>query len=269
MPPVTPTSTRRIDVGAAQLHVEEFGRDAPPLLLLHGIGSSGNSWLPVIPQLAARFRLIVPDWRGHGKSDKPPGGYLVGDYADDLEGLLGAYSLDRPRILGHSLGGLVATEWASRHPAAAARIALEDIPFRGGDARLFDDWIALASMTPEAAADHYRIDHPDWTDEERHRRAESITSTRLSVFTELRDHHGSDVGADLRIVDSLSASKAPILLVHGDVESVGMVAQPDADRFASDVPLADVVRIPGGSHSLHRDASAAFIAAVLPFLLSD
>ena len=63
-------------------------------------------WMPVIGPLVDHFRLIIPDLRGHGDSDKPANGYLFTDYADDLAGLFEAYEIKRPFILGHSLGAL-------------------------------------------------------------------------------------------------------------------------------------------------------------------
>ncbi|MCC6792753.1 MAG: alpha/beta fold hydrolase, partial [Thermomicrobiales bacterium] len=73
--PQTIPIAHRIRVGQIALAVAEYPGDGPPLLLLHGIGSSGASWWPVIDSLAERFRLFVPDWRGHGASDRPDAGY--------------------------------------------------------------------------------------------------------------------------------------------------------------------------------------------------
>ena len=95
---------RRIPTNGIELSVAEFGASGPPLVLLHGIGSRYVSWMPVIGPLVDHFRLIIPDLRGHGDSDKPANGYLFTDYADDLAGLFEAYEIKRPFILGHSLG---------------------------------------------------------------------------------------------------------------------------------------------------------------------
>ena len=146
--PISPAVQRRVSVDGIELSLAEYVASGPPLVLLHGIGSRGVSWWPVVDALAAHFRLFVPDLRGHGDSDKPAAGYQIADYAADLAALIDALEISRPLILGHSLGGIITLAWAVCHPDCAERIALEDVPLRGGsrDAPLYDDWLALASM---------------------------------------------------------------------------------------------------------------------------
>src|SRR5688500_14402682 len=102
--PRTPGHERRLRAGEIELAITEYQADGPPLLLLHGIGSRGVSWWPVLDRLARQARPIALDLRGHGASDKPETGYLLPDYAADLAALVHALGLDRPAILGHSLG---------------------------------------------------------------------------------------------------------------------------------------------------------------------
>jgi pimeloyl-ACP methyl ester carboxylesterase len=266
-PPIAAVAQRRVAVGEIALAVAEYGAAGPPLVLVHGIGSRGVSWWPVIDALATEFRLVVPDLRGHGYSDKPSTGYLPTDYAADLAALVDALGLKHPSIIGHSLGGIVTLTWALFHPDSAKRIVLEDVPLRGGSraAPQFDEWIALAGMTVEGAAAHFRREYPDWTDEDCRRRAESITATSPAVFTELRDMSIEEGGADR--IAMLAAIRSPVLFVRGDPETGSRVVPADAERLVATVPDARLVRIPGGSHSLHRDQTEAFLAAVVPFLL--
>jgi pimeloyl-ACP methyl ester carboxylesterase len=259
---------RRVSVGGIELAVAEYG-DGPPLILLHGIGSRGASWWPVIDPLAAHFRLIVPDLRGHGASDKPRSGYLPVDYATDLAGLIAALSIERPAIVGHSLGGGVTLAWAVAHPEQVERIVLEDVPLRTmpNATAAFDGWLGLSSMTVDQAAAYYRREYPTWTDEDCRRRAESITSTMPAVFTELRDPGATS--DDVDGIAPLAGIRSPVLLVYGDLAAGGMVVPADAERFSATLPDARVAHIPGGSHSLHRDSTAAFLGAVVPFLTGE
>src|SRR5438093_4008416 len=119
--PVTEVTLRRVSVGEIALSVAEYGGAGPSLVLLHGIGSRGVSWWPVIDALSAHFRSIVPDLRGHGDSDKPSSGYLPTDYAADLAALIDVLGLAHPLIIGHSLGGVVTLTWAVFHPERAGR----------------------------------------------------------------------------------------------------------------------------------------------------
>lgn len=264
--PVTAPRTSSIDVGGATLSVTEYEGGGAPLLLLHGIGSDHSSWWPIVDPLASRFRVIAPDWRGHGASEKPEHGYLIEHYANDLAGLVCALELDRPHVMGHSLGGMVALRWASMHRRSARRLVIEDSPLRRHHdvAGLFDGWISLASQPIEMIADHYAREYPHWTADECSRRARTIASTHRNVFIELRDRNLQDDDSDR--IAPLASIDVPTLLVHGDVESGGMVEPADADRFGRTVAGSTVVRIPGGSHSLHRDRADEFLAVVTPFL---
>ncbi|HEY7032815.1 MAG TPA: alpha/beta hydrolase [Thermomicrobiales bacterium] len=267
--PTTAARLHRVSVGVVALSVAEYEGAGPALVLIHGIGSRGVSWWPVVDELAQHFRLIVPDLRGHGDSDKPASGYLPTDYAADLAALVDSLGLAEFSIVGHSLGGIVALTWALSHPGRARRIVLEDVPLRGGsraDPR-FDEWIALAGLTVVGATDYYRREYPGWTGEDCRRRAESITATSPAVFAELRDL--SVGGDDADRIALLAAIRSPVLLVRGDPETGSMIAPVDAQRLVAIVPGARVAHIPGGTHFLHRDQSEAFLAAVVPFLLGE
>lgn len=265
-PPIAAARISRMQAGATKLQVAEYGDAGPPLVLIHGIGSRGVSWWPVIDQLAHEFRLIVPDLRGHGGSDKPGSGYLIPDYANDLGALIDVFGIRRPLIVGHSLGGIIAWQWASANPRRAAGIVIEDSPLHGGDdvLPLFESWIELASLTPDEAAARYHLEHPDWTREECERRAESITSTHLGVFKELR---AEQVGGEDRF-GRIAAIDTPMLLIRGDESAGGMVTAGDAARFLDIAQHGSVAQIPTGSHSLHRDFTDQFLALALPFLRS-
>jgi pimeloyl-ACP methyl ester carboxylesterase len=264
--PRTPVQHRRVAVGDLVLSVAEYAGEGPPLFLLHGIGSSAASWWPVIDALAERFRVYAPDWRGHGASDKPECGYAIADYARDLDALLDAYGYELPLVMGHSLGGMISLSWAKRHPAKARRLVIEDSPLRRHEdpQTLFDGWIALATQPVEVTAAHYKTQNPNWTKTESLRRAQNLASTNLAVFTELRDASLTDHSDR---ISPLSAIESPTLLVYGDVDTRGMVPAEDAVRFAATLPNASIVRIPGGTHSLHRDHRDEFLEIVLPFLL--
>lgn len=269
--PNTPGRSRQVPAAAGTaLAVTEYGDDmAPPLMLLHGIGSSGDSWWPVVDPLATRFRLLALDLRGHGAAAKPATGYLLPDYAADLEAVLTNLEIARPRLLGHSLGGLVALQWALRHGPRAPAIVVEDSPLRTepGVLELFDGWQRLAALSPAAAADYYREEHPEWSAAECRRRAESITATAPGVFAELRADSAARLatGNVERFAD-LAGIRAPVLLVHGDPETGGMVPRADATRFVETVPGSVAVRLPGASHSIHRERPTDFLEVVVPFL---
>ncbi len=94
------------------------------LLLVHGMGGSSNTWSGVIPLLAKKYRVIAPDLLGHGESDKPRGDYSVGAFAVLLRDLLDALDVPRVTVIGHSLGGGIAMQFAHQHRQYCERIVL-------------------------------------------------------------------------------------------------------------------------------------------------
>lgn len=97
------------------LSFEESG-EGTPVLLLHGLGSSGRDWELVAPRLAARHRVIIPDARGHGRSEKPAGPYGVPLFARDIASLCERLGLTRVHVVGLSMGGMMGFQFAVDRP---------------------------------------------------------------------------------------------------------------------------------------------------------
>jgi pimeloyl-ACP methyl ester carboxylesterase len=96
----------------------------PALLLLHGMGCDHTTWSPVIRRLARRYTVIAPDLLGHGLSDKPRADYSVGGYANGMRDLLTVLGIDKVTVVGHSLGGGVAMQFAYQFPERTERMVL-------------------------------------------------------------------------------------------------------------------------------------------------
>lgn len=96
----------------------------PALLLIHGIGDNSTTWEPVHRELARRFTVIAPDLLGHGKSDKPRADYSVAAYANGMRDLLSVLDIERVTVVGHSLGGGVAMQFAYQFPHMVERMIL-------------------------------------------------------------------------------------------------------------------------------------------------
>ena len=135
---------RTIASGDVEIAVTEFPNPGrPPVVLLHGIGSRGQSWWPVIDPLAARFHLYQLDLRGHGASGKPSAGYLMEHYAADLDAALDALDLQAGAphhgplagSAGHALLGERAPG-AGRRAGGRGSVAARPTGHRGGIRRL-------------------------------------------------------------------------------------------------------------------------------------
>ena len=96
----------------------------PTLLLIHGIGSRHETWLPIVERLSKHYTVIAPDLLGHGRSAKPRADYSIGGYANGMRDLLAVLGIERVTVVGHSLGGGVAMQFAYQYPQRTHRIVL-------------------------------------------------------------------------------------------------------------------------------------------------
>jgi pimeloyl-ACP methyl ester carboxylesterase len=96
----------------------------PVLLLLHGVANSGETWESVAGPLSERFTLVAPDLLGHGESATPRGDYSLGAHASGVRDVLTALGHDRVTVVGHSLGGGIAMQFAYQFPERCERMVL-------------------------------------------------------------------------------------------------------------------------------------------------
>lgn len=114
-----------IDTGRMSLFFEDAGTGGVPVLLLHELGGSSESWREVIPRLAADRRVIAVDMRCAGRSEKPPGAFALADIADDLDEFLEVLKLEMPvDVIGAALGSLIGALLAIRHAARVRRLIM-------------------------------------------------------------------------------------------------------------------------------------------------
>jgi pimeloyl-ACP methyl ester carboxylesterase len=112
-------------VYGAKIRYQEAG-SGPVVVLLHGLGADGSSWASNIAPLSAKYRVIVPDQIGFGKSDKPFINYRVGTLVDFLHGLLKELKVERATLVGNSLGGFTAAAFALAYPEKVDKLVLVD-----------------------------------------------------------------------------------------------------------------------------------------------
>src|ERR1700731_913193 len=96
----------------------------PVILLIHGIGDNSTTWETVQAKLAQRFTGIAVDLLGHGQSDKPRADYSIAAYANGMRDLLSVLDIERVTVVGHSLGGGVAMQFAYQFPHLVERLIL-------------------------------------------------------------------------------------------------------------------------------------------------
>jgi pimeloyl-ACP methyl ester carboxylesterase len=112
----------------ARIHYTRTGGQKPPVLLFHGVQASGLTWLRTAKALEATYDVVMPDFRGHGRSSRLDNDIPADTLVNDMISLIGALELDRPSVVGHSMGADIAGRLAAACPARA--LALVDPALR-------------------------------------------------------------------------------------------------------------------------------------------
>jgi 3-oxoadipate enol-lactonase len=204
---------------------------ATPMVLLHGMRSSGPGWRGVAETFAETHRVYLPDLRGHGASEWP-GEYSFESMRDDVHGFLDVLGLEDVVLVGHSLGGTVALLVAEQYPDRVTRLVLEDSPPPTGGGPRF-----AAEARPDGELDYA------WPMVE-------------SVYAQLNE-------PDPAWMDRAVEVKAAALVLAGGSSS--FVPQHLIADLAARIPDCVMQTIPVG-HQIHRDRPEEFIAAVRGFL---
>jgi pimeloyl-ACP methyl ester carboxylesterase len=136
---VSVIAERFAEVNGVRLHYRVAGTGSP-VVLLHGYAQTGHMWLPLVPSLAQRHTVIVPDLRGAGASAKPESGYDKKTLAQDIHALTDSLGFDRVTVVGHDIGLMVAYAYAAQFPRATERVALMDA-FLPGIGNWKDVWL--------------------------------------------------------------------------------------------------------------------------------
>lgn len=104
-----------VDAPGGRIHVATVG-EGPPIVLIHGWPEDHRTWRDVVPPLADRYRLILPDLRGFGQSDAPPTDYRKTTMALDMLAVVDHFELERPGLVGHDWGGYIGFLLSLDHP---------------------------------------------------------------------------------------------------------------------------------------------------------
>lgn len=113
-----------LDLHGDRVAYQDAGSSDETLLLIHGMAGSSETWRSVIPQLSKKYRVVAPDLLGHGQSAKPRSDYSLGAFAVSLRDLLDELGISRATVIGQSLGGGVAMQFAYQHRDYCQRLVL-------------------------------------------------------------------------------------------------------------------------------------------------
>jgi pimeloyl-ACP methyl ester carboxylesterase len=259
------------DAAGARIYYETHG-EGEPLLIHPGFGSQGTLFRKSTPVLAQRFRTIVLDPRGAGRSDSPPGDYSMEHFADDAAAVLDAAGAESAHVFGTSLGGMVAQRFALRHPRRLRRLILACTTVGGsrhvmptpetlvtflaaGD--IEDPAAAARSTFPMHYSEEYiaRCGHEleAWARENEHLR--STAAARASQSAAAAGHDTYDV---------LPQIAAPTLVLHGEDDP--LIRIENGRMLAERIPGARLIVYRGARHIFFVERADAMNADIAAFL---
>ncbi len=259
-----------VDAGDVTIHVHRAGNRArPSVVFAHGFTDSGRCWSRVVDALAGRYDMVLVDSRNHGRSGTAIGGTEV--QASDLAAVIGALDLDRPILVGHSMGASSAAVLAATRPELVSRLVLEDPPWLR-DAELSDDareqrqrelegyLRSVIAMSDAELVELGRTQHGDWDEQD------------LVVWREAKRQLREEAGLGLALVDwrhVVERISCPTLLIRGEVDRGGMVTPQVAIEAAS--LCAQLVSRPvaGAGHNIRRENLPGYLEVLTAFLDGD
>ncbi|MBI3763212.1 MAG: alpha/beta fold hydrolase [Chloroflexi bacterium] len=237
------------------------------IVLLHGLGSSGDDWPLQLMAFAPQHRVIAVDARGHGRSDKPRGGYSVAQMADDLAELLAQLGEPPAHLVGLSLGGCAALQMAISQPARVRSLVLVNTfarlrPAGWRGALRFARRLWLLAFAPMRVTAEF-IARGLFPKPEQHLFykacvARLAANPKRSYFNAIRALVTFDAASRLREI------ACPTLVVAGERDAT--IPLSVKERLARGIPGAQLIIIPDSGHATPYDQAARFNRIVLEFV---
>jgi pimeloyl-ACP methyl ester carboxylesterase len=260
-----------IETGVVPANVKIEG-NGPPLVLIHGFGAALDWWDEIAPALAAGHRVIRIDLIGHGGTEAPRFGYSIERQASLVLGALDKLGIDHFTVIGHSMGGEVATALAEANPARVGRLVLIDSPpkpettFKLGTrlalmpvlgelmSRFMTD-ATVRKMLAQGFAPGFKV--PD----------KFVADVKQLTYTAFRTAHNDSMAYETAkpVFERLAALNPPppLLVIFGSKDAL---VSPATAKLFETVPGAKVEIVDGPGHSPMVEAPAKTLALITSFL---
>ena len=255
-----------LSVRGVRLNVVDVG-SGKPIVFVHGVGGDSTNWRPQIEEFRSSNRVIAIDSRGFGRSDRTYGDMTLGDFADDVIGVLDRLEVEQCVFVGLSMGGMIGQAVAVQAPSRLAGLVLSDTSSHAneeiqqtvigaGDAAVSGgmgavaDMFAAASFTPDASA------------------------RQLPCYLEFHeqfsssDPHAFRIGlhaiAALDFTDQLKALEVPTLVLCGDGDA--FTPWEHSERIHQAIPGSRLEKVVGAGHMANMEQPASFNSLLKQFL---
>lgn len=246
-----------------RLAYDDSGGDGPSIILLHGMLFDRTVFVHQQAAFAPDWRVVTLDLRGHGESDRPSGDYTLDVFVDDLEILIGVLGLDRPVLVGWSMGSGAAMVFAARHPGALSAVVLVGaaaVPAPSPESQVPSQ--AAVDIARLVAADHTALvvgmaQGPD-ADNARQRLLESYGRSSPEVTANIIRHVAT---TDLRPL--LGAITDPVHVIAGESDPM---CPPGVGRDLAERTGGTFTAIPDAGHAMFLTQPDAFNAVLIELL---
>lgn len=258
--PRRPISLQYVDHGAG---------GAGPVVLLHGFPLNGAMWDEVVPALADRYHVVVPDLRGHGETAAPEGPYETVDHAGDVAALLDRLGVERAAVVGLSMGGYIALQLMTKYRDRLRAVVLADTMGRADSAERRQarftqaEVIRRDGLAPFAEMVMPRMFAPS-VFRERPALVERFRQTILSQRPEAVIAALQGLASRPDMLGPLAAVRLPTLVLVGGEDAA--TTPDDSRELAQVIRGAELVVLPGAGHMSCWEDPAGFNAAVRDFL---
>lgn len=266
----------RLPDGVDLAYIDTGNRSGPAVVLIHGFTDSARDWVPLIPHLSPRFRLIIVDIRGHGRSSKPECCYGRLDFAYDVKLLLDGLHVSSADLVGHSLGSIIAQTFAENWPERTRRVVL--ISSTGGwppqvprTKPAFDYAAQIRSLKEPLDPDSpFMVEwwsSPTPVDPDLNRRQrEDAARIPLKVWLAVLDEALSADHGFVDLQSTLPRLTAPTLLIWGSKDP--LMEEPVRKSLRDALPHAEVRVFEGLGHNPFWEDPAGVAAVINTFLLA-
>ena len=263
-----PAQGKHLLADRIRIHYIEHAGAGRPLIIIPGITSTAITWEFIGSRLAEFAHVYTLDTRGRGLSSSGSElDYWLADYARDTANFIAALGLERPIMLGHSMGGRIALKLAAQSPDKVGRLILVDPPVSGPGRRKYPiplQWY-FDGLDAAARGDPIDTSNPvlrNWTDEQLALRNEWLPTCHRKA---IEQSHRSFEEEDIHVL--LPDVQCETFLIYA--EKGGTVTEEDAAEIVGAIRDARQIRIGGVGHMIPWDDLSAFVAAVRGFVLRE
>ncbi len=261
---------KKVRVGDIDICYRMIG-EGFPLVMIMGLTANMDWWDPqLVEALSKKYRLILFDNRGAGRTQAPPGDFSIKQFADDTAGLMDALNVERAHVLGVSMGGMIAQELVLNYPEKVEKLIL-CCTFSGGDKTVYASREVLQKMTDLSGTleervkrfssllfpEDWLLEHPDYLDD-------FLRRYMIAPITDENAARQFMATVTFNTCDRLPQISCPTLVATG---SKDVLIPPENSRIIAErIPGAKLVEFVGAGHGFINQCREEFLKTLFDFL---